>query len=399
MSLGVQDRSLQRCNAELGSIRSLSRRGFMLGSAAVVVAGCVASREVDPVTIGEEGLKQRAARKGLLVGAAVEPWQLNEADFTSTLLNDCNMVVAENALKWKRIQGVSFYEADKIADFAAANSMFMRGHVLVWHEHSPWWLTQSSRQRGRELLRDYIHSVAGRYRGRMHSWDVVIEAVEPKDGRADGLRESPFLRALGPDYLAMAYTTAAEADPDARLILSDYGQEWAWDLGRQRRRSTLRLLETLLAKGVPIHGYGIQAHLDPGLDGAMDMVALGRFCDEIADLGLSIQITELDARDTTVSGSIERRDRVVADAYTRFLDVVLARQATECVLTWGITDRYSWLTEFFPRKDGDRVRGLPYDADYRRKLAWYALASALDRAPARNNRHAMRELHPPTARA
>ena len=189
----------------------------MLGSAGVVLAGCEASSGLTPVTIGEEGLKHRAARKGLLIGAAVEPWQLWESEFKSALVSDCHMVVAENALKWRSIQRTpgqyNFYDADKIADFAAANGMVMRGHVLVWHEHSPWWLTESSRKRRRKLLHDYIHTVAGRYRGRMHSWDVVIEAVEPKDGRADGLRESQFLRALGPDYLAMAYTIAAEADP------------------------------------------------------------------------------------------------------------------------------------------------------------------------------------------
>ena len=115
----------------------------------------------------------------------------------------------------------------------------------------------------------------------------------------------------------------------------------------------------------------------------MDMHSLGRFCDEVAELGLTIQVTELDARDTSIGGGIARRDRLVADAYARFLETVLARPATKAVITWGITDRHSWLTRHFPRPDGDTVRGLPYDADFTRKPAWYALAAALDAAPKR----------------
>ena len=131
----------------------------------------------------------------------------------------------------------------------------------------------------------------------------------------------------------------------------------------------------------------------------MNMRSLGRFCDAVADMGLTIQITRLDARDTSVSGSIERRDQVVADAYARFLDVVLARQATECVLTWGVTDRYSWLTLSKARGEFATVRALPYDLNYKRKPAWHAIADALDRAPARPNRHAMHGPNRPSTRA
>ena len=166
-------------------------------------------------------------------------------------------------------------------------------------------------------------------------------------------------------------------------MFNEYGHEWGWNVGWQRRRHTLRLLENLLKKGVPVHTLGIQGHLNPGVEGAMDMNALGGFLDEVADLGLDIEVTELDARDTSINGSIAARDNSVADAYARFLDVVLARPATKTVLTWGITDRYSWLTGRFPRPDGDRVRGLPYSADYKRKPAWYALAAAFDAAPKR----------------
>ena len=351
----------------------------------MALAGCVSTQKRDPATIGETSLKERAARKGLVMGTEVAARFLKEPDFAAALTADFAMVVPGNALKWgpleRRRKHLDFTNADAIADFAAKYGLMMRGHTLLWHNMIPKWLPgrlANPRKNPAKIVRHHIRHVAGRYRGRMHSWDVLNEGIEPKDGRDDGLRESVFLRALGPDYIAQAFHTAAEADPGARLVLNEYGLEWGWKVGAQRRRAILRLLESLLAKGVPVHAAGIQGHLAPGMEGAMDMRALGRFCDEVADLGLTIQVTELDARDTEIQGSITARDRMVADAYARFLDVVLARPATEAVLTWGFTDRHTWLTNHFRRPDGGIVRGLPYDADYRRKPAWYALAAALD---------------------
>ena len=378
-----------------GGIRPLTRRGFLLGSAGAVLAGC-AGGELDPVDFDGTPLRERAARKGLLIGAAVEPWHLAKTTYKSAVIQDFSMIGPERSLNWENLERTpgdyDFRHADRIVRFAAAHGMAVRGHSLLWHGRSPGWIHGPLRERPLDVLRRHIQAVVGRYRGRMHSWDVVNEAIHPRDRRRDGLRNSAFLRALGPNYLVEAFAAAAEADPDARLILNDYGFEYGREEGRRRRRSMLRLLERLRARDVPVHGLGIQGHLDPGRDGSMNMAALGLFCDEVADLGLSIQVTRLDARDTSVSGSVERRDQVVADAYTRFLDVVLARQATECVLTWGVTDRYSWLTLSKARGDFATVRALPYDLNYKRKLAWHAIADALDRAPARDGRHAMRGL-------
>ena len=368
----------------------ISRRSFVAGGAAVALGGCVSVPERGAVAVGEEPLKDRAARKGLRMGAEVVPHLLGDPAYAAMLIRDVDMVVPGNALKWGPLERkrkiLNFGEADLVADFAATYGMAMRGHTLLWHNQVPKWLPRRLADKRKDPARTitkHIEEVAGHYRGRIHSWDVINEAFEPTDGRADGLRNSLFLKALGPEYIELAFRTAAQTDPDALLVLNEYGLQWGWEAGRKRRRAMLRLLERLLGKGVPVHAVGIQGHLDPGMKGAMDMAALGRFCDEVADLGLSIQVTELDARDTSVPGGIEARDRVVADAYARFLDVVLACKATKMILTWGITDRHSWLTKHFPRPGGGIVRGLPYDADFARKPAWYALAAALDAAPAR----------------
>lgn len=209
---------------------------------------------------------------------------------------------------------------------------------------------------------------------------MVNEAVEPADGRADGLRATPLLKTVGPDYIEKAFRAAAEADPRGRLDYNEYGLHWAWQSGVDRRRHTLKLLERLRNRDVPIHGLGLQGHLSPDREGSFNPRALRSFLTDVSDLGLDILVTELDARDSKLTGSIEYRDGIVADAYRRYLDVVLDFDAIRLVSVWGFTDRVSWLTKHDPRADGGLVRGTPYDKDYRRKPAWYALAQALGRA-------------------
>ena len=115
-------------------------------------------------------------------------------------------------------------------------------------------------------------------------------------------------------------------------------------------------------------------------------------------MGLEIQITELDCTDDLAPADIPARDRLVADEYRRFLDVVLDEPAVKIVMSWGLSDRYSWIVrhENTPeqrRSDGEEERPLPFDRDLKRKPAWYALAAAFAHAP-RRERGARREHSP-----
>ena len=374
---------------------AVSRRQFLdnalgaaLGAGALTAhSGCLAARPVtDSQAIGELPLKDRAQTRGLLFGTAVQRRYLKMADDYVPVLNrDFNLLVPEYEMQWRIVDERSgarkFRRVDKIVDYAEAHGMAVRGHSLFWHGLAPKWLDQALREKkSDEILAGRIRSIAGRYAGRMHSWDVLNEIIEPDDGRPDGLRETAFLKAMGPDYIAQAFFHAAEVDPHARLVLNEYGLEWGWETGRLRRRSMLTLLEKLLAKGVPVHAVGIQGHLAPGLEGHLDQHALRRFCEQVTGMGLKIMVTEMDARDTALVGSLAYRDGQVADAYWQFLDVVLDQKALEVLLVWGFCDRYSWLNKFFPRADGDRVRGNLYDSEFRKKPAWYAVAAALSRS-------------------
>lgn len=295
------------------------------------------------------------------------------------------MVCPETQLFWRRMEhdrgDVSFRRPDKVARFVKKNGMMFQGNSLFWYYSHPRWLKEfvaDKNNDARKLLVDHVGQTVGHYAGQAHSWVVANEVVDAKGSRSDGLRETPFLEAIGPDYIALAYHAAAEADPDALLIYNDYGLHADWPQIPRKRMVTLALLEKLLKQGVPIQAMGIQGHLAPGPEGAFDPASLRDFCTEIAGLGLKIVITEMDSRDTHVNGSIALRDRMTADALRAYLDVVLDQPATIAVVNWEMSDRYSWVDKFFPRDDGDRVRGCLYDVDMNKKQAWYAVASAID---------------------
>jgi endo-1,4-beta-xylanase len=229
---------------------------------------------------------------------------------------------------------------------------------------------------------EHITKVAGHYAGRIHSWDVVNEAVFPKHGRSDGLRNTPWLEFLGPNYIDIAFRAAVAADPQALLVYNDYGMEYDTPKDEAKRTAVLKLLERLRSQGTPVQALGIQAHLWGG-ETRFNPRKLKAFLAEVAGLGLKILITELDVTDKHLPSDINLRDRLVAEIYQDYLSVVLDEPAVIAVITWGLSDRYTWLSQQQPRQDGQPVRPLPLDAQMRRKQAWKAIARAFDQAPAR----------------
>ena len=145
-----------------------------------------------------------------------------------------------------------------------------------------------------DLLRTHIEKVAGRYAGRMQSWDVVNEAVLVSDGRVDGLRESPWLKLIGEDYIEQAFRATREADPRALLVYNDYGIEGEDDDSRRKRAAVMLLLRRLRTRNVPLDAVGIQAHISAEGrygSGLRDFIAQSRA------LGLQVMITEMDVND------------------------------------------------------------------------------------------------------
>jgi endo-1,4-beta-xylanase len=231
-----------------------------------------------------------------------------------------------------------------------------------------------------------------RYRGRVDAWSVANEVTGPEGVR--GLRtDVPWWETIGPSYVAEAFHLAHAADPGALLVLNEFGFEtvnrWG-DEPEPRRRATLQVIDTLLGDGVPVHALGVQAHLlADRFAERFDARAYGRWLDRVADRGLDVLITELDVLDDGLPADEGPRDVAVADVYRRYLDVALSHPAVKAVMSFGLSDRYTWLQEDLPREDGADRRPLPFDEDLRPKPAYRALARSLAEAPGRRPRWAL----------
>jgi len=337
---------------------------------------------------GPRSLRAHAAAAGLLVGCAVNPRGLDgEPAYSQTVAEQMNLLVAENAMKWgplrPTIDTFDFRPADDIMDFAARHHQQVRGHNLCWHEELPtWFASEVNKGNAKEILIQHIQTVVGRYAGRIQSWDVVNEAIHPKDGRPDGLRKSPWLELLGPDYIDIAFHTARLADPHALLTYNDYGIEKDTPEDTIKRGDVLMLIRRMKARGVPLDAVGIQSHLTAG--DPMPGAGLQAFVQECGRLGLQVFVTEMDVNDKKLPAAVEERDQAVAKVYRDYLTMMLAEPNVTAVLTWGVTDKYTWLDgPKFGRADGRPERPLPFDSDYQPTPAFFAERAALDSRAAR----------------
>jgi endo-1,4-beta-xylanase len=376
--------------------RGPRRRGVLAGLAGLG-AGIAAGLAPPPVDAEQTAaLRRLAAEKGLLYGTTISAEQITgDPAFVDLVMRQAALVVPENDMKWQDMNrgapGKDDYgPADTIAGFAVEGGMTLRGHNLLWYYRTPaWFSTLPSPGAQRRAVVEHIRALAGRYRGIIDSWDVVNEPIEPKDGRPDGLRKAVFLDALGPEYLDLAYRTTRETDPKARLVVNEYDVELDTPEQEVRRTALLNLLQRMRRAGTPLDAVGIQAHLTAVGGLPFSAARLRRFLADIAGLGLTIQITELDVSDAHAPADIAVRDQVIADTYRRFLDAALDEPAVKMVVTWGLSDRHSWIVRRETnqakwRKDGLPSRPLPFDADLRPKPALAAMAEAFAHAPSRS---------------
>ncbi len=344
-----------------------------------------------PIT-GAASLKARAAARGLLAGAAVNANLFrDDQGFRNLLAEQCSILVPENCLKWSVLRPTAdtwnFTDADNLISFAEAHGIKVRGHNLVWHQQIPaWFAGTATKDNAQKLLVDHIHTVAGRYKGKIHSWDVVNEAIWVKDGRPDGLRTtSPWFELLGPGYIDLAFRTAREADPTALLTYNDYGIEYDNEEEEKKRAAVLALLRRMKANNVPLDALGIQSHIK-----AVSKDGFGRGLRELLDganaLGLQVFVTELDVNDDAVeTADIAERDKIVANVYRDYLTKVLQGKEVKAVLTWGATDKNSWLNHGKIRKlHPDRLeRPLPFDDKYAPTPTFFAMRDCFDNAKKR----------------
>lgn len=323
------------------------------------------------------------------IGTAVNPSHIQGRDTLSLniITKHFNSIVAENCMKAERIHPeegkFNFDLPDRFIEFGEQNNMHIVGHTLIWHSQAPKWFfvddegNEVSREVLIERMRHHISNVVGRYKGRVHGWDVVNEAIV-EDG---SYRKSKFYEIIGEEYVELAFQFAAEADPDAELYYNDYG------MGNPgRRKGVVEMVKKLQSKGIKIDGIGMQGHLN------LESLNLEEFEKSIiafSELGLPVMITEFDltilpfptgetTADVGLRAEYEARMNPYADGFT---EEALAEWNEACtdifrlflkhqdkisrVTAWGVTDNHSWKNNWPIRGRNDYP--LLFDRDYQPK--------------------------------
>ena len=303
------------------------------------------------------------------IGAALNRRQIFETDARGAEIvrTHFNSITPENILKWALVhpqpRKYDFAAPDRFVEFGEKHGMFIVGHTLVWHKQTPRWVFEDeqgkplSREALLSRMREHIFTVAGRYKGRIHGWDVVNEVLN-QDGT---MRQSPWFEIIGEDYLAQAFRFAHEADPDAELYYNDYDLDLP-----AKRKGAVELIKKLQSAGIRLAGVGLQEHnlLDwPSVEEKDATIAA------FGNLGLKVHITELDVdvlpRTTKpgadyavdiaptpklnpyTEGLSQSAQSALARRYADLFRVYLKhRNVIERVTFWGVADGDSWLNNW-----------------------------------------------------
>ncbi|HJP92481.1 MAG TPA: endo-1,4-beta-xylanase [Pyrinomonadaceae bacterium] len=333
-------------------------------------------------------------KNDFMIGAALNRRQFFEEDTRGAEIVSAqfNTITPENVLKWALVHPQSdkydFTAADHYVEFGEKRSMFIVGHTLVWHNQTPRWVFQDDngntvdRETLLGRLREHIFTVVGRYKGRIKGWDVVNEALN-QDGT---MRQSPWFKIIGEDYLAKAFQFAHEADPSAELYYNDYDLELP-----AKRKGAVALLGKLKASGVPVVAVGLQNHNLMDWPSTSDEDAT---IETFAQLGLKVNITELDidvlprttkpGADYAVdiaptpklnpytAGLPDSMQSALARRYADLFRVYLKhRDVIDRVTFWGVADGDSWLNNWPIR--GRTNYPLLFDRLGQPKPAFYAV--------------------------
>jgi endo-1,4-beta-xylanase len=331
-----------------------------------------------------------------IIGVALNLNQIsgNEPKAMALLEKHFNSITPEDMLKWGEVHPepnrYHFEAADGFVALGEKNKMFVVGHTLVWHHQTPAWVFRDAsghpvnRAVLLERMHDNIATIVGRYRGRIHGWDVVNEAIDD-NGR---MRKSKWLEIVGEDYVQKAFEYAHAADPDAALYYNDYSLD-----DPLKRDGVVRLIRGLQSRGVRVDGIGIQGHW--GLDYPERLDDLEQSIRTFSELGVDVMITELDVsvlpfpnqqKGADISLNFEKKpewdlypevlpdfmQEKLALRYSEFFQIFHKhRDKISRVTIWGIHDGQSWLNHWPIR--GRTNYPLLFDRAYQAKPAFGAV--------------------------
>ncbi|PRY13865.1 endo-1,4-beta-xylanase [Pontibacter ummariensis] len=382
------------------------QRAFLAPS---LLAACLATSCADSNQVAEQATVMQAATEApvslkqafkddFYVGAALNGRQVsgNDAKALNLIQEQFNTISPENLLKWESVHPqpdvYNFEPADNYVTLGEQEDMFIVGHTLVWHNQTPKWVFEDEQGKpvSKEVLlkrmEDHINTVAGRYKGKIDSWDVVNEALND-DGT---LRQSKWLQIIGEEYLQKAFEFARQADPEAELYYNDYN---LWK--PEKRAGAVRLVRSLQEKGIKVDGVGMQGHYGLESPSLEDIEASIK---AFSDLGVKVSFSEVDidvlpnpsgraGADIDATFDFDEKYNV----YTTGLPDSVQQQLTaryaelfdlfkkhsdkiDRVTFWGVTDNDSWLNNW-PIK-GRTSYPMLFDREYQPKPAYEAVLKA-----------------------
>lgn len=369
-----------------------SSKLFFILIAFVVLFNCKSLTEKKDSNLPLTSLKE-TFKNDFFIGAAIGKSQINQTDSLSIALlkKEFNSITPENDMKWEQIhpEKDSFYFeiADKYVALGKKNNMYIVGHTLLWHSQlAPWVHNIKDSATMANTIKTHINKVAGRYKGKIDTWDVVNEALN-EDGT---FRESLFLKIMGEKYIAYAFKIAAETDPDAKLVYNDYN---LWK--PEKRAGVVKLVKSLQKEGVKIDGVGMQGHwslLGPSIEDIENSIIA------YSSLGVKVSFTELDI--TVLPNPWDLDGAAVEQSYEQFegdpkmnpypvkltdsAQTQLAKRYEDIfklflkhkdkidrVTFWGVNDEQSWLNNW--PINGRTNHPLLFDRNFEPKKAYFSV--------------------------
>lgn len=338
---------------------------------------------VDEEKVSDVSLRQYADKMNTNVGTCVPLYdgrinvdKESEAR-TATVAKEFNMVVCENEMKFDSTEpsrnSFNYYHGDRLVSFAQRHNMYVRGHTLVWHSQNPSWLTSDgtkntnnfSREELLSIMKNHILNVVGHWKGKVKEWDVANEVLSDNqqsiysNPKAYDLRPSVWSTGVGEEFLDSAFVWAHQADPEAILILNDYGVEGK---GWGKSEALFNLAMRLKNSGIPIDGIGLQGHMDAGLNYVGSIEENIKRCKEA---GLLCRITELDLGiDDKSAENLQKQ----AKSYYSLARIAMRNSNCASLMIWGLSDDLTWRTGRNP---------LLFDSNLNKKPAYWGVHAAL----------------------
>ncbi len=313
-----------------------------------VLTACTGGSKPKPGGISP--LPGLARDRGIALGAEFVQSHFNSDSYRDQVIDNFTSITPNRSFKWGRMEpqhGVfDFEESDTIVNFAAANHLRVRGCCLAWSIGNPSWLTQGhwTKAQAKDLLREYITTVVGHFRGRVAQWDVVNEGLKGPDNGPFSVAGTTWGNLIGPEYIADAFRWAHEADPGAQLFYNDYGAE----APGAKFNAELQMVKLLQQQGVPITGVGLQTHRKvpppskpyyPTMNQVVDVLQA------FERIGVHTELTELDQPLKLPPGLNDLQ--LQAELYREMVTACLMVATCTGVTVWGVNDndRYQQLRD------------------------------------------------------